>query len=151
VLIVDTGPLVAAADRADPHHHSCAELLETAVGPLITTPLVIAEAVFLITRQLGAGAEAAFYDAIITGDLIVDTLTRGDWVRVQELVDRYANLPLGGTDASVIAIAERHRAVEVATIDHRHFHIVRPNHTPRSRSCPDRHPRQWRRLQSSPP
>ena len=128
MLIVDTGPLVAAADRADPYHQACAELLETDQGPLITTPMVVAETVYLISRQLGPGAEATFYDAIITGTLIVDDLTIDDWVRVRELVDRYQNLPLGGTDASVIAVAERHRTTRIATIDRRHFSIVRPAH-----------------------
>ncbi|WP_275669516.1 hypothetical protein [Glycomyces paridis] len=31
-------------------------------------------------------------------------------------------------DASVVALAERLRIREVATIDHRHFNIVRPAH-----------------------
>jgi hypothetical protein len=53
-----------------------------------------------------------------------------DWVRVRELVDRYQNLPLGGTDASVIAIAERLGVERVATLDRRHFTVVRPVHCP---------------------
>jgi hypothetical protein len=44
VLIVDTGPLVAAADRADKDDAACRALLEDDEGPLITTGLVIAEA-----------------------------------------------------------------------------------------------------------
>jgi predicted nucleic acid-binding protein len=54
VLVVDTGPLLAAADRA-----ACRALLETDDGPLVTTALVIAEAAYLIDRQLGPHAEAA--------------------------------------------------------------------------------------------
>ena len=37
-------------------------------------------------------------------------------------------MPLGGTDASVIALAERHGATRVATLDKRHFAVVRPRH-----------------------
>ena len=33
----------------------------------------------------------------------------------------YASLPLGTTDASVIAVAERLNLAEVATLDRRHF------------------------------
>jgi len=51
-LIVDTGPLVAAADRSDRHHSACLELLETAPGPLVTTAMVVAEAVYLLGREL---------------------------------------------------------------------------------------------------
>jgi predicted nucleic acid-binding protein len=86
------------------------------------------EAAYLITRQLGPAAEAALYSAIIDGDLEVATLGRADWERVRELVTTYASLPLGGTDASVIALAERHGATRVATLDRRHFTVVRPRH-----------------------
>ena len=128
MLIVDTGPLVAAADRTDRHHTACAELLETATGPLVTTAMVIAETVYLLTRELGAHAEPAFYNAIINGTLTVEPLTTQDWRRIRDLVERYNDLPLGGTDASLIAIAERLGATRVATLDRAHFSIVRPAH-----------------------
>ena len=44
------------------------------------------------------------------------------------LVGRYDDLPLGTTDASVIALAERLGVSEVATLDQRHFRVVRPSH-----------------------
>jgi predicted nucleic acid-binding protein len=128
VLIVDTGPLVTAADRADKDHAACQELLEDDEGPLVTAGLVIAEAAYLINRQLGPVAEAALYTSVIDGDLEVADLGRADWERVRELVTAYASLPLGGTDASVIALAERHGAIRVATLDRRHFTVVRPRH-----------------------
>jgi predicted nucleic acid-binding protein len=90
VLIVDTGPLVAAADRADKDHGACQELLEDDEGPLVTTGLVIAEAAYLINRQLGPAAEAALYTSIIDGDLEVAALGRADWERVRELVPHQA-------------------------------------------------------------
>ena len=40
MLVVDTGPLVATADRADKDHHACRALLEGDEGPLVTTALV---------------------------------------------------------------------------------------------------------------
>ena len=90
--------------------------------------MVVAEAVYLLTRELGPHAEPAFYDAIINGTLTVEPLTSVDWQRIRELVDRYQNLPLGGTDASLIAIAERLGATRIATLDRAHFSIVRPAH-----------------------
>ena len=48
MLIVDTGPLVATADRADRDHAACRALLESDEGPLVTTAMVIAEAAYLI-------------------------------------------------------------------------------------------------------
>ena len=128
MLIVDTGPLVAAADRTDRHHQACLELLETATGPLVTTAMVVAESVYLLRRVLGPHTEPVFYDAIINGTLVVESLTTADWQRVRELVDRYMDLPLGGTDASLIAVAERLGATRIATLDRAHFSIVRPAH-----------------------
>lgn len=128
MVIVDTGPLVALGDRADPDHDACLELLSTEPGPLLTTGLVIAEAAYLLHRQVGVDAELALYADITAGLFAVEELTLADWQRVHELVGRYRDLPLGGTDASVIALAERHGATEIATLDHRHFHVVRPRH-----------------------
>ena len=51
-----------------------------------------------------------------------------DLERAAELVETYADLPLGGTDACVVALAEWLDVAEVATIDRRHFSIVRPRH-----------------------
>ena len=41
---------------------------------------------------------------------------------------RPPGLPLGSTAASVIALAERLSITEIATLDHRHFRVVRPRH-----------------------
>jgi predicted nucleic acid-binding protein len=128
VLIVDTGPLLATADRADKDHAACRALLESDAGPLVTTAMVIAEAAYLIDRQLGPTAEAGLYTAITAGQLEVADLTGDDWARIGELVTGYADLRLGGTDASVIAVAERYGATRIATLNHRHFHVVRPRH-----------------------
>lgn len=128
MLVVDTGPLVATADRDDAHHADCRALLEEDDGPLVTTPLVVAEAGYLIDRQVGPDGEAALYDSIIDGTLHVEHLEATDWARERELVSRYASLHLGGTDASLVAIAERLGATRLATLNHRHFRVVRPRH-----------------------
>lgn len=58
MLLVDTGVLLAAADSSDRDHTACAELLQGAERPLLTSPLVVAETGYLIERQLGSRAEA---------------------------------------------------------------------------------------------
>jgi hypothetical protein len=56
-----------------------------------------------------------------------------------ELVTTYADVPLGTADAAdaavVAVVAERLSISEVATLDHRHFHAVRPGTQRPSRSC----------------
>lgn len=55
-------------------------------------------------------------------------LTSADYARMAELVEKYHDLPLGTSDASVIALAERLDVEEIATLDLRHFTVVRPRH-----------------------
>ena len=107
MLIVDTAPIVAAADTADPAYERCRTLLESHPGPLVTTALVIAEAGWLIRRQLDLAAEALLYIAIAQEQISVAELTTGDWTRIAELIDTYADIGLDAADASIIAIAER--------------------------------------------
>jgi predicted nucleic acid-binding protein len=45
-------------------------------------------------------------------------------------VRTYETLPLGTTDATVIAVCERLELAEVASLDRRHFSVVRPRHVP---------------------
>jgi uncharacterized protein len=128
VLIIDTGIFVAAADDNDPDHRACADLVEETEQDLVTTALVIAETGYMIDRQLGAAAEAGFYRSLANGDVRVEALTAADYGRIAELVEAYSDLPLGGTDASLVVIAERLGATQIASLDHRHFRVVTPRH-----------------------
>ena len=71
-----------------------------------------------------------FLGDLAAGELIVEPLHSSDPLRIAELVARYNDLPLGTVDASVVAAAERLRVTQVATVDRRHFSVVRPRHTP---------------------
>ncbi|MCM3920978.1 PIN domain-containing protein [Frankia sp. AiPs1] len=57
-------------------------------------------------------------------------MTPADASRAAILVERYADLRLGTADAFVVAVAKRLRAVKFATLDRRHFSVVRPAHVP---------------------
>jgi uncharacterized protein len=57
-------------------------------------------------------------------------LQPNDWARVNSLLRTYADFPLGVVDASVMAVAESLSATQIATLDHRHFTVVRPSHVP---------------------
>ncbi|WP_424534860.1 type II toxin-antitoxin system VapC family toxin [Sphaerisporangium viridialbum] len=128
--LLDTGPLVAALDADDKSHHRCAEFLETAPGPLLVPMPVMVEVCWLTEKYRGARAEAAFIDSIVTGQLTLLDVVDSDLPRIAELVRTYADLPLGVVDAAVVAVAERLGLREVATLDHRHFSVVRPRHVP---------------------
>jgi predicted nucleic acid-binding protein len=67
--------------------------------------------------------------SVAAGEFEHITITAADLARMAELVRTYADLPLGAVDASVMAIAERLKLTNLATLDRRHFTVVRPQHT----------------------
>lgn len=101
-------------------------MLETHPGPLVLPTLVITEVAYLIDTRLGWQAEVRFLGDLAAGNFAVEPLHASDPIRIAELIAEYRDLPLGTVDASVIAVAERLGVIEVATLDRRHFSVVRP-------------------------
>lgn len=85
----------------------------------------------MIDRFGGPEAEARFLDAVGDGPSrrfrVID-LVDDDLRRMTELVRQYADRGLGGTDASIVAVAERLGIMTVATVNRRDFDNVRPAH-----------------------
>jgi uncharacterized protein len=95
---------------------------------LLVPATVAAEVGYLLDREAGPRVESLFLRSLADGDFSAVDLTAEDYARMAELVLTYGDLPLGTTDASVIAIAERLKLTDVATLDRRHFTVVRPAH-----------------------
>lgn len=91
---------------------------------------MITEVAYLIGTRLGSDPEIRFLGDLAGGDFVVEPVEAGDWIRIAELVSRYRDLPLGTVDGSVIAAGERLGIGQVATLDRRHFSVVRPTHVP---------------------
>lgn len=91
--------------------------------------LTLAETGYLIKRALGPRAEAEFLRSVARGDVQLEPPTPADLERMAELIETYADLRLGTIDASVVAAAERLGLTSIATLDRRHFTVVRPRHT----------------------
>jgi predicted nucleic acid-binding protein len=135
IAIVDSGPLVAVANSADPAHRACLAALQTPGCHLVIPALCVAEACYLIQQRRGSLTEARFLRAL--ENFNVQAPLASDWPRIAELVEQYANFPLGGTDASVAATAERIGTDTLITLDRRHFGAIRPNHCERFRLLPE--------------
>ena len=136
IAIVDSGPLIATANAADPSHRRCRELLEDARFHLVIPALCVAEAAFVLHHRRGPQVEAQLLRGL--ADLDVRAPAAGDWPRVAELVEKYADLRLGASDATVVVLAERLGTDVVFTLDRRHFEVVRPEHAPRFHIYPER-------------
>lgn len=126
LAVVDTGPLYAVVDADDADHARCRAVLESAEYRLIIPTMIVAEATYLIGTRLGPDVEARFLRSLTT--LHIEDPTPDDWGRIADLVERYGDFPLGGADASVIALAERLDVETIITLDDRHFRAVRPRH-----------------------
>jgi uncharacterized protein len=127
-LICDTGPLYAGMDRADADHQACADLLLGFGEQLLVPAPVIVELDWLVGNRLGAEPLLAFFADIADGAVGVIDLVRADYVRVGELLERYADLKVGFVDAAIMAIVERLGERKLATLDYRHFRTIRPRH-----------------------
>ena len=130
MILVDTGPLVAAANRKDADHDASVNAILGAQAGRLVPGVVIAEVAYLLARDASAAVEAAFLRTFASGFLTLVELTVADLARAADLVEQYADLPLGTTDACLVAIAERLGITELITLDHRHFSVVRPTHVP---------------------
>ena len=128
-IALDTGVALAAADRDEPRHHDCVELLLGHRSQLVMAAPAVAETAWMIESRLGPAAETRFLALVTEGHLQVEDLTLDDYRRCVELIDTYADMGLGLVDASVITIAERLGIATIATLNHRDFTIVRPRHT----------------------
>jgi predicted nucleic acid-binding protein len=90
--------------------------------------MVITEVVHLLASRLGWQPEVRFLGDLASGNFMLEAVHPADVLRMAELVARYHDLPLGSVDASVIAAAERLGISDIATLDRRHFSIIRPQH-----------------------
>ena len=117
-------------DEDDRDHDASLSLLTEHPGPLIVPQLVVTEVAYLLETRLGPEAEVRFLGDLAAGNLIAEPVRAGDWMRIAELVAEYRDLPLGSVAASVVATAERLHIAQLATLDHRHFSVIRPSHTP---------------------
>jgi predicted nucleic acid-binding protein len=95
---------------------------------LVVPALVITEVAYVLSSHGGQEPEIRFLGALAGGAFTVEPVRASDWIRLAELVARYADLPLGTVDASVIAAAERLGVGQIASLDRRHFGVVRPEH-----------------------
>jgi predicted nucleic acid-binding protein len=135
LAVVDSGPLLAAANRSDPDHARCITVLEQPTLRLVIPALCVAEVTYLLGKEQGPRVEARFLRGLRGFD--VRAPSSEDWGRIGDLVDRYRKLPLGGTDASVVALAERLGTDVIVTLDRRHFGVVEGRDGRRFRLLPE--------------
>jgi len=125
-VIVDTSAILAFFDRDEPDHEAVAAVLSQTSEPLVVSPYVIAEVDYLIGTRLGVAAEIAALRELAGGAWDLATIDSIDLARTVPIIERYADDAIGVADASNVVLADRYRTTTVATLDRRHFSVLRP-------------------------
>jgi uncharacterized protein len=126
--LVDTGILLALANRRDANHQAAVALLSSLREALLVPIPVLTEAAYLTNRVLGVEAEAALVASLGRGEMQLVEVACEDCLRAAEILRIYVEARIGFVDASLVAVAERLKIRRVLTVDRRHFDMIRPRH-----------------------
>ena len=122
--LVDTGPLVAYIDRADPMHDSVVRKLDPFSGRLVTTGPVITESMHLLADARDGPMLLA--ELILATNLHVAESTRPAAIKqAAELMRKYADTPMDFADATLLLLADATGILDILTLDRRGFSTYR--------------------------
>jgi predicted nucleic acid-binding protein len=136
VILLDTSGLLSAIDGSQRHHADCVAALSKASPPLLLSPFVLAELDYLLSQHVGSDAQTALLDEVARGAYQLEPFAPADVAAAREILKKYASLRIGLADASIVVLAERHRAREVLTLDERHFRALRTRDRKRFKLLP---------------
>ncbi len=125
MIVLDTSFVVALFHEPDEGHRKAVDFYTAVKGSFATTPLVLAEIDHMLNSRCTPAVVAGFYGEVRAGTMGVEWWPKLD-VQAAEIADRYAELGLGLTDASLVALAGRLETTRIATFDERHFRAVEP-------------------------
>lgn len=99
--------------------------MENVDDALITTPLILAELDHLLSVSGGAKAAHGLREDLSSGAYQVEWWPSAleDTIAASR---RYDTMDLGLADASLVALARHLDTTNVATLDERHFRVIRP-------------------------
>ena len=124
MILLDTSGLLAWIDSAQTRHAEVVAAVQSLDPPFLLSPFVLAELDYLLATRVGSGAELAFLSEVATGAYRLTHFDAHDVGRARGVIEKYADLEIGLADASIVVLAERHRARDVLTLDERHFRVL---------------------------
>jgi uncharacterized protein len=116
-IIIDTGPLVALIDKADPAHLPSAAIFRLLTAPPITTWPCLTEAFYLAGRLCGWRGQQQLLTLLVRGAVQIHTTPTGTIHRINALMTQYQDRPMDFADASLVVLAETIQTKRVFTLD----------------------------------
>jgi uncharacterized protein len=127
-LIVDTSAVLAGLDESYAEHKAIAAVLAAEDGPLIVSPMVVAEADYMLYSRLGAAAARQFAADVAAEAYELPEWTAGDHAAALDVINRNSDDTnyTGIADAANVVLADRYRTTRLLTLDQRHFRRLQP-------------------------
>ena len=131
MVLTDTGFWYAFFNAKDKHHQRAIHLMQNLDEGLITTWPVITETSYLLQKALGVPAQLRFISALGADFIEITDITKQNLTRIQQLTNKYADLPMDLADASLVILAEELGHGRILSTDLRDFRAYRwKNHKP---------------------
>jgi predicted nucleic acid-binding protein len=125
-VIVDTSALLAYFDANEPDHDAVANVIEESDEPLVVSPFVVAELDYLVATRVGVDAELAVLGELSSGAWDLASVGASELELASTVIKKYRDQHIGVADASIVVLANSHRTRTIATLDRRHFTVLRP-------------------------
>jgi uncharacterized protein len=125
-VIVDTSALLAYFDTGEPDHNAISRAIGSHGEPLVVSPYVVAELDYLVATRIGVDAELAVIEELSGGAWELAGFAGPDLEQALSIIRKYRDQRIGLADASNVVLAERHHTRTIATLDRRHFEVLRP-------------------------
>lgn len=124
-LVLDTGPLLAFLDRREPAHDRFLEFISQFEEELVIPVPVLNELDYLISRRGSVETWLEFCEEVRAGAYSLLPVTPRLLVDAARLQAKYEDLRLGFADAAVFMTCVHLGERKVATMDRRHFSVLR--------------------------
>lgn len=126
MVIVDSSAVLAAYLDCEMLHADVKVALDAADAPLVLSPYVIAEVDHLLLQRRGVMTELAVLRDHAGGAWELAQFDEADLNAATDVIAKYADEDIGVTDASIVVLAKRYGTRTIATLDRRHFEVLRP-------------------------
>jgi predicted nucleic acid-binding protein len=114
-VLVDAGPLIALFDRDDKYHEAVKDFLSKGQYKFVSTAAVLTEVSSIL--NFNAGAQIDFFEWILKKGVALCDVERGCASRIIQLIQKYSDMPVDFTDATLVLAAEKTGIHSIISVD----------------------------------